>query len=85
MRLPRLGIRARIYCGFGSLLVLGGALASIALWALFSIDREVAQMSTTSDRIAVLREVSGNIETMRTSVHRSNFSAQDNGRHGCGP
>ena len=52
----RLGIRGRIYAGFGGLLALGLVLAGIALWALFSIDREVTRMDATSDHAAVLRD-----------------------------
>jgi methyl-accepting chemotaxis protein len=77
MRLRRLGIRGRIYAGFGSLLVIGLALAGIALWALFSIDREVTRMDATSDRTAVLRGVSRDIEIMRTTVQRNSLGDKE--------
>ena len=77
MRLRRLGIRGRIYGGFGSSLAIGLALASIALWALFAINREVTRMDGISDHTAVLREVSRDIEVMRTTVQRNGFGAEE--------
>jgi len=77
MRSLRLGIKGRIYGGFGFLLAVGLVPASVALGGLLSINRAVTQMDASSDHIALLREVAGSVETMRTSVHRSNFSAED--------
>lgn len=77
MRWLRLGIRGRIYCGFGSLLAVGLLPAGVALWALFTIDRAVEQMDAASDHTLVLRDVGRNVEIMRGSLHRNNFNAED--------
>jgi methyl-accepting chemotaxis protein len=77
MRLQRLGIRGRIYVGFGSSLAIGLALACIALWALFSINREVTRMDATSDHTAMLREVSRDIEIMRSTAQRNSLGDKD--------
>ena len=49
MRLPRIGIRSRIYSGTGILIALGLLLAGIAVAELRSIARQVATMATQSD------------------------------------
>jgi methyl-accepting chemotaxis protein len=72
-----LGIRNRIYGGFGSLLALSLALASFALWALFSVNREVSGMDTASDHTGVLREISRNVEVLRSSAQRSALRPED--------
>jgi methyl-accepting chemotaxis protein len=77
MRLRRLGIRGRIYVGFGSSLAIGLALACVALWALFSINREVTRMDSTSDHTAMLREVSRDIEIMRSTAQRNSLGDKD--------
>jgi methyl-accepting chemotaxis protein len=77
MRLPQLGIKSRIYGGFGSLLTLGLLLTFFALWALFAINREVSRMNATSDHTAQLRELSRNLEIMWNKVQRNNFGAED--------
>jgi hypothetical protein len=77
MRLRRLGITGRIYVGFGSSLAIGLALACIALWALFSINREVTRMDATSDHTAMLREVSRDIEIMRSTAQRNSLGEKD--------
>src|SRR5216683_4226868 len=65
MQLQRLGIRWRIYAGFGSLLALGLGLAGIALWALFSVNRDVTEMDAAADHAAVLQGVLPDIIVMR--------------------
>jgi methyl-accepting chemotaxis protein len=77
MQLQRLGIRWRIYAGFGSLLVLGLGLAGIALWALFSVNRDVTRMDDAADHAAVLQGVSRDILVMRTKVQRDSFREED--------
>jgi methyl-accepting chemotaxis protein len=57
-------------------LALGLALAGTALWALFSINHEITMMDATSDRAAVLREVSRDVELMRTSAQRTGFGPE---------
>jgi methyl-accepting chemotaxis protein len=49
VRLPRSGIRVRIYSGTGILVALGLLLAGIAVAQLASIDRQVAAMAVRSD------------------------------------
>jgi methyl-accepting chemotaxis protein len=77
MQLLRLGIRWRIYAGFGSLLVLGLGLAGIALWALFSVNRDVTGMDAAADHAGVLQGVSRDIKVMRTKVQRDSFGEED--------
>jgi methyl-accepting chemotaxis protein len=72
----RLGIRGRIYAGFGGLLALGLAVAGIALWALFSINREVTTMDAASDHATVLREVSRGVQLMRASAQSSSLGPE---------
>jgi hypothetical protein len=77
MQPQRLGIRWRIYAGFGSLLALGLGLAGIALWALFSVNRDVTQMDAAADHAAVLQGVLPDIIVMRTKVERDSFGEED--------
>jgi HAMP domain-containing protein len=77
MQLQRLGIRWRIYAGFGSLLALGLGLAGIALWALFSVNRDVTQMDAAADHAAVLQGVLRDMIVMRTKVERDSFGEED--------
>jgi methyl-accepting chemotaxis protein len=77
MRLPEMGIRWRIYAGFGSLLALGLGLAGIALWALVSVHRDVTRMDAAADHAAVLQGVSRDIVVMRTKVQRDTFNEED--------
>jgi methyl-accepting chemotaxis protein len=77
MRLPRLGIRWRIYAGFGSLLALGLVLAGIALWTSVTVQREVARMDAAADHAGTLEAVSRDIVVMRTKVQRDAFREED--------
>src|SRR5579862_3551729 len=77
MQLVRLGIRWRIYAGFGSLLALGLVLAGIALWALFRVHSDVTLMDAAADHVAVLQGVSRDIAIMRSKVQRDKFGEED--------
>jgi methyl-accepting chemotaxis protein len=58
-------------------LVLGLGLAGIALWALFSVNRDVTRMDDAADHAAVLQGVLRDIMVMRTKVQRDNFGEED--------
>jgi hypothetical protein len=49
MSLSRFGIRARVYCGMGVLVILSLSLVAQGVWRLTSIDSQVARMSALSD------------------------------------
>src|ERR1700722_16301347 len=72
----RLGVRGRIYSGFGGLLAPVMALGGIALWTLFSINHEVTVMDATSDHTIALREVSRDVEVLRNSIQHTAFGSE---------
>jgi methyl-accepting chemotaxis protein len=68
LRIPRSGIRLRIYSGTGVLVALGLLLAGIAVAELATINRQVAVMAARSEDTARIQEVERLLEVTGRSV-----------------
>jgi methyl-accepting chemotaxis protein len=65
MKLLRLGLKTRIYCGFGALVLLGVALAGFGVWELSGIGFNVERMGVLSDNTARITEAESKIQIIR--------------------
>ena len=60
-----LGIRAKIFCGFGSLLVIAGGLAGFGTYQMSEIHHQVSTMQDVTGNMQRVLTVNHDIETMR--------------------
>src|SRR5579864_3099177 len=65
MKLIRLGLKTRIYCGFGALVLLGVGLAGFGIWELSNISFLVERMGVLSDNTARVTEAETKVEVIR--------------------
>ncbi|MGP0094832.1 MAG: methyl-accepting chemotaxis protein [Xanthobacteraceae bacterium] len=80
-----LGIKSRIYGGFGILVAFGLALASFAAWQLTSVKGSVEKLGALSDNNTRALEMGRELEIMRRSALRYKFDGdQDALRVGTG-
>ncbi|WP_284276119.1 HAMP domain-containing methyl-accepting chemotaxis protein [Bradyrhizobium iriomotense] len=61
----RLKIRGRLYAGFTALVVVGLIMAVIAVWNLWSVQEQMARLSSLSDNTARVQEISINLQALR--------------------
>jgi hypothetical protein len=64
----RVGIRSRIYVGFGSLLAIGFVLAIFAMLAFSSVRSNVDRLDERSENINRLLQVARDFDRMRQAV-----------------
>ena len=65
MRLSDYRIKARIYVGFGALIVLAAAIAALGVWQLRTIEGQVHRLVAVSEDAARNLQVSQLVESMR--------------------
>jgi methyl-accepting chemotaxis protein len=65
MRLSDYRIKARIYAGFGALIVLAAAIAALGVWQLRTIEGQVHRLVTVSEDASRNLQVSQLVEAMR--------------------
>ncbi len=75
MNIFRLGLKPRIYCGFGILIVIGFALAGFAIWQLSAIESNVRGMSVLTDNTARITEAESKIQIVRRANLRYTIDA----------
>ncbi len=68
MSIFRLAVRGRLYSGFGALVVLGSALAGIAVWQLWAIDAQVNAMKVQSENAIRIAEITTELQAMRRGM-----------------
>src|ERR1700730_9669001 len=74
MNVLGLGIKTRIYAGFGVLVALGLALALFGIWQLSAITTKTGKMSAMSDNVARVLKTSRELELMRRSALAYRFN-----------
>jgi methyl-accepting chemotaxis protein len=77
MRFNRLSIRARIYAGFGALVLLGAALAGFGVYRLSDIGVEVGKMDALAGNVQRVLLATRNLEAVRRAETRYLFDATD--------
>jgi methyl-accepting chemotaxis protein len=70
MKLLRLGLKTRIYCGFGVLVLMGAGLAAFGIWELSTISFNVERMGVLGDNTARITEAEGKIQIVRRASLR---------------
>jgi methyl-accepting chemotaxis protein len=77
MHLLRLGLRPRLYSGFGILVLIGLALAGVATWQLSGIKAEVQRLSSLNDNTSRALEVVNQMEVIRRANLRYTVDANE--------
>src|SRR5262249_15495203 len=72
-----LGIKARIYGGFGVLVVLGLGLALFAVWQLTAVEGAIGKLGALSNNNTRALEISREFETMRRGSLRYKFDGEE--------
>ena len=69
----RLRIKGRLYGGFGVLVLCGVALAGFAVRQLSAIDLQVGRLTSISDNVIRVLEISTELQAIRLAILRYNF------------
>jgi methyl-accepting chemotaxis protein len=77
MNLLRLGLKARIYCGFGALVLLGVGLAAFGIWELSTISFNVERMGVLGDNASRVTEAESRLQIIRRAVLRYTVDQKD--------
>src|ERR1700681_4564062 len=73
----RIGIKGRIFAGFGLLIALALALALFGVWALSSIQSEMGRMSRLSDNRVRALELNRELGVMRQAAQNFHQTASE--------
>jgi hypothetical protein len=77
MNFVRLGLKPRVYSGFGVLVVIALALACFAVWELLGIETAMQKLSSINDNTTRALEVSNQIEMILRSNLRYTIDADE--------
>jgi diguanylate cyclase (GGDEF)-like protein/PAS domain S-box-containing protein len=77
MNFLRLGLKARLYCGFGVLVLIGLVVAGFAVWKLSAIKTEVQKFSALNDNTTRALEVSKWVQIIRRANLRYTIDADE--------
>src|SRR6266851_2820759 len=79
MSLLGFGLKTRIYCGFGILVLMGVGLAGFGIWELSAIGFNVERMGVLSDNTARITEAESKIQIIRRASLR--YTIDQNEEH----
>ncbi|MGJ4944944.1 HAMP domain-containing methyl-accepting chemotaxis protein [Bradyrhizobium sp. HKCCYLS1011] len=75
----RLKIRGRLYAGFAALVAVGVIMAAVAVWNLWAVRDQVANLSTLSDSTARILQISNHLQAIQRAnlryIHDANEPA----------
>ena len=71
------GIRGRLYCGFGTLLLFCAALAGFAVWQLWGIHAHVEDMTVQSENAIRVGDIATELQAIRRAVLRYAFDQDE--------
>jgi methyl-accepting chemotaxis protein len=77
MSMFKLGIRGRLYGGFGALVLLGAALAGFAVWQMWAVDSQVAAMKVQSESAIRIGEITMELQAARRNLLRYTFDQNE--------